>query len=192
MHGSGKRHGRAFGQHRAKRGCPMRGEVVGKRGRETRAGRLPGVVRRAFVVGRFLRLHVLGTDEAAHDAKLAVMIDADDGPCPRLLPVAPCIGAFGQRLDFRLKRVEAFGLVVVKLVAFAQACRLRVRPWRAPWPVSAASGCALPLTSPKPSSVSVRRSGMISTHVQPSCRTASASRSSFSFISRSSNAGSVR
>ena len=43
----------------------------------------------AVLVGRFRRLHVLGTDQAAQDVKLAVMIDADDGPCPRLLPVAP-------------------------------------------------------------------------------------------------------
>ena len=120
------------------------------------------------------------------------MIDADDGPCPRLLPVAPYIGAFGQRLDFGVERVEAFGLVVVKLVAVAElvgfAFRLGER-------LGLFRRQRLRLALHFPETVAVRRaagSGMISTHFQPSCRTASASRSSFSFTSRSSNAGSVR
>lgn len=72
---------------------------------------VPGVVRRAVLVGRFLRLHVLGPDQAAHDAQLAVMGDADDGPSPRLLPVAPYEGAFGESGDFFIEGVEACDLV---------------------------------------------------------------------------------
>jgi hypothetical protein len=48
------------------------------------------------------------------------MSDTDNGPCPRLLPVAPYIGVLGQHRDFRIERVEAFGLVVVQLVTFAE------------------------------------------------------------------------
>jgi hypothetical protein len=92
---------------------------VGKRGGETRAGglfRLTG----CFVVGWLCRFHVLGADEAAHNGKLAVMGDADDGPCPRFLPLAPYIGVFRQRFDFSVKRVEPFGLFIVKLVMLAE------------------------------------------------------------------------
>jgi hypothetical protein len=72
-----------------------------------------------FVLIRFLRLHVLGPDIRLRSTE-SFAVDGEDGPCPSLAPVAPPILRLAQRFDFRVERIEAFGLFVVKLVQLAE------------------------------------------------------------------------
>lgn len=56
--------------------------------------------------------HVGGGDQAARHVKVAVIANADHGPAPLFLPVAPFDRRLGQRRRFRVERFKRLGFLV--------------------------------------------------------------------------------
>lgn len=93
---------------------------------------------------------------------LTPLIDADDSPCPRLLPVAPYIGAFGQRFDFGVERVETRSASSLSSSSRSRSLSASRSALASALACFDGNGWALPFASPNPSKLTAAGSGAIS------------------------------
>ena len=92
MHGGGEALHRAVRQHGAKRRRPVNGEVAASAAEKHGAGGCSVSAEPALPsASAFFAFMSSGRMRPRQNDELAAVIDADDGPCPRLLPVAPHI-----------------------------------------------------------------------------------------------------
>ena len=160
MHGGGKRHGRAFGQHRAQRGGAVRGEVVRQGGGETSGGAIGSASSGGLSSSAgFCAFMSSGRIRPRMTPSL---------PSCSMPTMAPAL-AFCRSLHTKVRSDSAAisSSRASRRAASSSSSSSRSRsrsasrsaPWRALWPVSPAAAAPCPRISPKPSSAS--KSGMI-------------------------------